>query len=633
MNLARNGKFPAIKSTLSLLKKTTINLSILETHLLHCHSFSQFKQILSQMISSGFINDAYAASRVIKSSTDSHFVSLDYSRRIFSCIESPNGFTWNTMMRAHIQGNSPREVMEMYSLMLINYAIPDNFTFPIVIQSCALQFSVFAGKQVHDHVIKMGFGSDVYVNNTLVNMYSVCGDMCSAHKVFDESPALDSVSWNSVLAGYVQAGNAHEAKSIYDQMPEKSIIASNSMIVLFGKLGLLVEAHKLFDEMPDRDMVSWSALVSCYEQNEMCSDALLVFKEMIASGSRIDEVVIVSILSACSHLLDLKQGKGVHGLAIKTGIESYVNLQNACIHMYSVCKEMAEAEKLFRSSSHLDLFSWNSMISGYLKCGLIESAKALFDSMPERDTVSWSAMISGYTQHGCFSESLDLFNEMQLTDIQPDEITLVSVISACTNLAAFDLGRRVHSYIKNNGFRINPILGTTLIDMYMKSSFIEDAMEVFHGMEEKGISTWNSVILGLAMNGQTEKSLQTFTEMKDCGVTPNDITFIGVLGACRHMGLLDSGRLHFNSMIKEHNIQPNVKHYGCMVDLLGRAGLLEEAEELVMSMPMEADVATWGALLGACTNQGNHEMGERIGRKLIAMKPDHDEEIGVTFWR
>lgn len=282
------------------------------------------------------------------------------------------------------------------------------------------------------------------------------------------------------------------------------------------------------------------------------------------------------------------------------------------------------AENLFKVSYQLDQISWNSMISGYLKCGNSDKARDLFDSMNEKDTVTWSAMISGYAQLGQFAETLTLFQEMLREEVSPDEVTFVSVISACTHLASLTQGKWVHAYIRKNGFKINAVLGTTLIDMYMKCGYVESAQEVFRSMEEKGVSSWNALILGFAMNGVVEQSLETFSIMKKCGVEPNEITFVAVLSACRHMGLVEDGRKHFESMIQKHGIAPNIKHYGCMVDLLGRAGLLKEAEELIESMPMLPEVATWGALLGACKKHGDNEMGERIGRKLIELQPDHD---------
>ncbi|KAJ0014498.1 hypothetical protein Pint_19558 [Pistacia integerrima] len=318
------------------------------------------------MILTGFITDTFAASRLFKCSTE---LDIDYSFKVFSYIENPNAFIFNTMIRAFIQRNSPQKAFFLYKLMLNDNVGVDNYTYPLIAQASALRLSVFEGKLIHDHVVKVGFDSDVYVNNTLINMYAVCGNLCDARKLFDVSPVLDLVSWNSILAGYVNAGNLEEAKDIYDRMPERNIIASNSMIVLFGRRGYVNEACRLFNQMPKKDLVSWSALISCYEQNEMYEEALVMFMTMNDHKVMVDEVVVVSVLSACAHLTVVTMGKLIHNLVVKIGIESYVNLQNALIHMYSSCGEIISAEKLFNAGYSLDLISWNSMISGYWKCG------------------------------------------------------------------------------------------------------------------------------------------------------------------------------------------------------------------------------------------------------------------------
>ncbi|KAI8531725.1 hypothetical protein RHMOL_Rhmol11G0157900 [Rhododendron molle] len=576
------------------------------------------------MILTGFIKDNYASSRLLKSSTDLPFIHIDHSRKIFDHIENTSTFSWNTMMRGYLQRSYPKKAIFVYRLMVLNYVCPDKYTYPILVQASAIRLSEWEGKELHDHVIKLGFDSDVYVQNTLIYMYGVCDNVGDARKVFDESPVLDSVSWNSMLAGYVQTGNLEEATIIYVRMPERNVIASNSMIVLLGRSGLVSKALQVFNAMDEKDLVSWTALISCYEQNGMYEEALLMFLQLNSDTRMVDEVVVVSVISACTHLSAIKTGELIHGLALKIGIGCYINLQNVLIHMYSTCGDIMAAEQLFNVGYHLDQISWNSMISGYLKCGSVENARALFDSMPERDIVSWSAMISGYAQQDQFSETLALFQQMQLEEIRPDETTLVSVLSACTHLAAFDQGRWVHAYIRKSDLNINAILGTTLIDMYMKFGCVESALEVFTGMEEKGVSSWNALILGLAMNGLVVRSLEMFSEMKKRGAVPNEITFVAVLGACRHMGLVDEGRHHFELMTKKHKIEPNVKHYGCMVDLFGRAGLLKEAEKLIESMPMPPDTATWGALLGACKKHGDSEMGERVGRRLVELQPNHD---------
>ncbi|KAJ1407889.1 Tetratricopeptide-like helical domain superfamily [Sesbania bispinosa] len=288
------------------------------------------------MILTGFFTDTYAASRLISFSTHSTFVPFHHSLRIFNHLHNPNTFIWNTIMRAHLElHNSPHQALNFYKLFLSENAnIPDNYTYPILLRSCAARVSEFEGKEIHNHIVKFGFDSDVYVRNTLINLYSVCGNMVSAREVFEESPVLDLVSWNTLLAGYVQVGDVEEAECVYGRMPERNTIASNSMIVLFGRKGLVAKACQLFDGIQGKDMVSWSAMISCYEQNGMCEEALVLFVDMNANGVMVDEVVVVSAISACARLSVVWTGKSMHGLAAKVGIEAYVSLQNALIHLY-----------------------------------------------------------------------------------------------------------------------------------------------------------------------------------------------------------------------------------------------------------------------------------------------------------
>lgn len=480
---------------------------------------------------------------------------------------------------------------------------------------------------VHAHVTKLNFDAEVYAVNSLINMYSVCGSLDDARLVFDTSPVLDSVSWNTILAGYVQVDDVEESIRLFDRMPEKNTIASNSMIALFGRSDRVEDARRLFDGMCNRDVVTWTAMISGYEQNGKFREALEIFVWMHREGIPMDGVVMVSALSACAQLLAEKGGESIHGLIIRIGLERYLNLSNALINEYSTCGNIDAARMLFdlaRLGDYVDQISWNSMIAGYLKCGQAKEAKEVFDKMPQKDLVSWSTMISGYCQRDKFSEALALFHEMQVGEILPDQTTLVSVVEACTHLFAVEQGKWIHTYIRKNGFHVNVFLGTSLVDMYMKFGCVDTALDVFNALKEKGTSTWNASILGLAMNGLVNEAFEKFSEMEGCGVLPNEITFVALLCACRHVGLVDDGRRYFNLMMHDYRIEPNVKHYGCMVDLLGRAGLLREAEELIKKMPMAPDVSTWGALLGACRKHGDSDIGERVGRKLIDLEPEHD---------
>ncbi|KAJ1697688.1 hypothetical protein LUZ63_006200 [Rhynchospora breviuscula] len=608
--------------------KPTITLSFLETLLAKCYTSPKLlPQILAHATISGLFNDTYAASRIISLTTTSLSYPLHLSLLLLQQIKSPNGFILNSVMRGAIKRNFPHYCIPLYnSLITKELEVADKYTYPILLHACAIRSCEFEGKEVHNHVLKLGFSCDVYVVNTLVNMYSACGNLRVAREVFDGSPVLDSVSWNSILAAYVQSGDVNESFCIFNSMPEeeKDVYTSNSMISLFAKSNMVVDAENLFDEMGHRDIVSWSAMISCYEHNGMFVEALELFAKMHKEFRLVDEVLMVTILSACALVGVIRQGEIIHGFVVRLGLDAYNNVRNTLIYMYSSYKDAESAMKVFNLSDKLNQISWNSMLLGYIKCNRIEDAKVLFETMPQRDAVTWGTIVSGYVQKNYFQEALELFNHMLIEGMRPDETTLVSVLSACAHLSALELGRWVHMYIRNHKYKLDEFLNTALIDMYMKCSCIQEALEVFNICGQRGISSWNALIVGLAMNGLVWESIGNFLWMEECEVVPNEITFVGVLSACRFAGLVQEGYFYFNLMQERYRIAPNIVHYNCMVDLLGSAGFVKEAEELIQRMPFSPDKSTWGALLAACKKHGETETGTIVGRKLIELEPSHD---------
>lgn len=280
---------------------------------------------------------------------------------------------------------------------------------------------------------------------------------------------------------------------------------------------------------------------------------------------------------------------------------------------------------MFDEITQPDLPSWNSLITANVKLGLIENARKLFDEAPERNVISWSTMINGYVKCGEYREAIGLFREMQLLEmdgVRPNEFTMSSVLSACGRLGALEHGKWVHAYIDRCGMKVDVVLGTALIDMYAKCGSIERARCVFSELgSSKDVMAWSAMISGLAMHGHREECLGLFSQMQDCGVRPNAITFLGVLCACVHAGLVNEGRQYFKRMSEEFGITPLIQHYGCIVDLYGRAGLIEEAWDVVKSMPMKPDVLVWGALLSGSRMCGNIEMCEFAIKQLIELEP------------
>lgn len=293
--------------------------------------------------------------------------------------------------------------------------------------------------------------------------------------------------------------------------------------------------------------------------------------------------------------------------------------------MYSSCGNLSSALQVFDETPQPTLPSWNSIIHAHVKLGSLENARKLFEKVPKRNVITWSTMIDGHVKCGDYKQALELFRDMQLIEIdgvQPNEFTMSSVLSACGRLGALEHGKWVHAYIDRCGLKVDVVLGTSLIDMYAKCGSIERARWVFNGLgQNKDVMAWSAMISGLAMHGHGEECLDLFSQMQDCGVRPNDVTFVGVLCACVHMGLVNEGREYFERMTEEFGITSTIQHYGCLVDLYGRAGLIDKAWDVVKSMPMKPDVLIWGSLLSGSRMHDNSEMCEFAIKQLVELEP------------
>ncbi|RVW97473.1 Pentatricopeptide repeat-containing protein [Vitis vinifera] len=279
------------------------------------------------------------------------------------------------------------------------------------------------------------------------------------------------------------------------------------------------------------------------------------------------------------------------------GWSSEVSVSNFLVQMYASCGLIESAGLVFDRTPECDGASWNIMIGGYLKCGVFKSARRMFEAMPDRDVVSWSVMINGYVQESRFKEGLGLFQDMMGEKIEPNESVLVNALSACAHLGAMEQGQWIES--------------------------VERALEVFHKMKEKNVLAWSAMINGLAINGQGKDALNLFSQMEMQGVKPNEVTFIGILNACSHSKLVDEGCSFFHSMTSIYGLKPNAHHHCCMVDLYGRAGMLDQAQTVIKSMPFKPNSAIWGALLNACRIHGDTELGEQVGKRLLELDPNH----------
>ncbi|KAG9458759.1 hypothetical protein H6P81_003267 [Aristolochia fimbriata] len=434
-----------------------------------CKTIKELQQIHSHTIKTGGIRDTLTVAEILHLYALSRFRDLRYARAVFYCMETPNCFSWNTIIRAFAESDDPTEALNLYCEMLQDeFVQPNRYTIPSVLKACAGVAGVREGRQVHCQVVKLGLVEDGFILSNLLRMYVISSVMDDALKLFNRNAGLDCLN----------------------------------------------------DERRENNLVLW-----------------------------------------------------------------------------------------------------NVMVDGYIRKGNMDAARSLFDRMPQRSVVSWNTMIAGYAQNGFFKEAVAVFRDMQISNIQPNYLTLLSVLPAVSHLGALDLGKRLHAYAEKNRIMIDEVLGSALIHMYAKCGDVEEALRLFGGLPQKNVITWNAIIGGLAIHGKAIDALNFLFEMEKLGITPSDVTFVSILSACSHAGLVDEARSCFNNMVKVNGIRPRLEHYGCMVDLLGRSGFLEEAEKLVLEMPLEADDVIWKALLSACKVHGNIEIGKRVAERLMKLAP------------
>ncbi|GLU05173.1 hypothetical protein SLE2022_222870 [Rubroshorea leprosula] len=387
--------------------------------------------------------------------------------------------------------------------------------------------------------------------------------------------------------------------------------------------GDLSYALKVFDAMPDPDAFIYNTLMRGHLQCQDARRSILLYLRMLEDSVTPNNFTFPSVVRACSVDNAVEVGKQVHAHVLKFGFGADGFCLNNLIHMYVNFLALEEARRIFDKMLRKDVVSWTTLITGYSQWGLVDVAFKIFELMPERNSVSWNAMIAAYVQSNRFHKAFALFDRMTAEGVVLDKFVAASMLSACTGLGALEQGKWIHEYLEKKGIKLDSKLATTIIDMYCKCGCLEKAFEVFNRLPYKGISSWNCIIGGFAMHGKGEAAIELFKEMEKEGAIPDSITFVNVLSACAHSGLVEEGRHYFQYMTEVHEIECKMEHYGCMVDLLGRAGLLEEAKKLIDEMPMRPDAGVLGALLGACRIHGNLELGEQIGKRVIELEPNN----------
>lgn len=405
-----------------------------------------------------------------------------------------------------------------------------------------------------------------------------------------------SVDPKFYISSLLNCRNIFQIRQIHGQLVAcgllSNLVVANKLLYIYVQYKAITDAHALFNRMGDRDSVSWSVMVGGFAKVGDYLNCFGTFSEFIQCGMQLDSYTLPFVIRACRDKKDLVMGRLIHDIVLKSGLQ-------------------------------LDHFVCAALVDMYAKCRAIDDARHLFDQMPNRDLVIWTVMICAFAESGNANESLVLFDRMREEGVVPDNVAMVSVVNACAKLGAMHKARFVHDFIAGNKFPLDVILGTAMIDMYAKCGSVKSAREIFDGMQKKNVISWSAMIAAYGYHGQGKIALELFPMMLSSGVLPNRITFVSLLYACSHIGLVEEGLRLFSSMQDDFSIVPDVKHYTCMVDLLGRAGRLSEALKLIESMSVEKDEGLWGALLGACRIHKNVDLAEMAAKSLLELQPQN----------
>ncbi|KNA18496.1 hypothetical protein SOVF_070200 [Spinacia oleracea] len=371
-------------------------------------------------------------------------------------------------------------------------------------------------------------------------------------------------------------------------------LTSNMIINMYCKCALLDTARKVFDKMPERSLVSWNTVIGAYTQNGRSDEALSLFVGMQREECPMSEFTVSSVLCACAAKSAIFECRQLHTFAVKNGMDSNVYVGTALIDVYS-------------------------------KCGFMKEASWVFESLEEKSDVTWSSMMAGYARNELYEEALRLYHRGQMVGIEQNKFTLSSILSACAGLGGLSEGNQVHATLVKAGFGASIFVASSLIDMYAKCGAIKEAYTVFSDQEirNRNVVLWNAMISGFSRHGRCLEGMILFEKMKQTGFSPNEVTYLSILSACGHMGLVEEGRKYFNLMVREHNITQSVLHYSCLVDIFGRAGFIQDAYDVIKTMPFEATASMWGSLLASCRNFKNLELAEVAAKHLFELEPSN----------
>jgi pentatricopeptide repeat protein len=550
--------------------------------------------------------------------------------RLFKDLEDKgNVVAWNVMIGGFGENGLWENSLEVYLLAKNENVKLVSASFTSTLSACCQGEFVSFGMQVHCDLVKLGFENDPYVCTSLLTMYSKCKLVEDAENVFDQVSVKKTELWNAMISAYVGNGRSSDGLKIYKQMkllqiPPDSLTATNvlsscclvgsydfgrlihaelvkrpiqsnvalqsALLTMYSKCGNSDDANSIFNTIKGRDVVAWGSMISGFCQNRKYMEALEFYNSMTVYGEKPDSDIMASVVSACTGLKNVNLGCTIHGFAIKSGLEQ-------------------------------DVFVASSLVDMYSKFNFPKMSGNVFSDMPLKNLVAWNSIISCYCRNGLPDLSISLFSQMTQYGLFPDSVSITSVLVSVSSVAVLRKGKAVHGYLIRQRIPSDLQLENALIDMYIKCGFLKYAQHIFQNMLQTNLVTWNIMIAGCGSHGDWLKAMRLFDEMRSFGIAPDDITFISLLTSCNHCGFIEEGLKLFQLMTVEHGIEPRMEHYVNIVDLLGRAGRLDDAYAFVKNLPIEPDRSIWLSLLCSCRVHHNVVLGKLAAHKLLDIEP------------
>ncbi|XP_031488234.1 pentatricopeptide repeat-containing protein At2g33680-like [Nymphaea colorata] len=588
-----------------------------------CFRPKEGAQVHTYTFKIGYLSDISVANAVV--SMYARCGEMDNADAVFHGMARHDLVSWTAIISGHVQNLQFWEAINLFH-SYSNMGLPkDQFLIATIINASAGLLDVDLGKQIHAIVLKLGLQHFNFLQTSILHMYAVCGFLETADMLFSSMLLHDMVSINVMLVCYCRHGQADRALDLFYSEHQKGLapdqfsisaiflacadlksmavgeqvhsyiiksgltsdfVIGNAVVNFYVKCNSIASACNYLGGLKLQDVGTFGMIISGYVQSGNCKEALRLFCAMHCGGLRANHYVFASILRGCTTLFALEEGRQVHASIIKVGLNKIMQVGNSLVDMYAKSFCMNEAEKVF-------------------------------DEMSAQDDVSWNALIRGYSQTGEGDKAFELFEMMKQEEVYPDCFSYVGILSACAGAVSLKKGSSVHACVVQNGLEQDVSIGNALVDMYAKCGSIKDAWKVFERMSSRNVISWNAMVTGCAQHGHADEALDLFQKMQQVGMTPDHITYIAVLSACSRVGLVDEGISHFGSMTDEHGVVAVEEHYACMVDILSRAGWLDEAHGFINEMPVQPTGIMWRTLLAASKSHGNTELGAKAAHRVL----------------